>query len=162
MIWGASSARHKRRVLCGRTGGGCEFWGLPRVAYFPFFLSLRLLWFWSNIYACWRLRVRIPLCTCDFSIGFWCVGAQVAARAKRRVVCGRNGGNCQFGGLPRVAYFAPVVFDACLRFWFNIYACWRLRVHIPMCTCNFFLGFWCFGERVCTPIFFVACFAVLV
>ena len=32
------TAREKRRVMCGRTGGGCEFEGLPWVAYFPFFV----------------------------------------------------------------------------------------------------------------------------
>ena len=33
------TARAKRRVVCGRTGSGCEFRGLPRVACFPFFFS---------------------------------------------------------------------------------------------------------------------------
>ena len=48
-----------------------------------------------------------------FSIGFWCVVAQVTARAKRRVVCGRTGGGCEFGSLPRVAYF-PSFVVACI------------------------------------------------
>ena len=30
------------------------------------FSSMRVLRFWSNIYACWRLRVRNPMRTCDF------------------------------------------------------------------------------------------------
>ena len=38
-------------------------------------------------------------------LGFWCFGDQVKARAKMRVVCGRNGGGCEFRGLPRVACF---------------------------------------------------------
>ena len=47
-----------------------------------------------------------------FFVGFWCFGAQVTARAKRRVVRGRTGGSGEFGGWPRVAYF-PIFFDAC-------------------------------------------------
>ena len=38
-------------------------------------------------------------------IGFWCFGEQATARTKRRVLCGRTGLGCEFGGLPRVAYF---------------------------------------------------------
>ena len=45
-------------------------------------------------------------------LGFWCFGDQVTARAKRRVVCGRTGCGCEFGGLPRVACF-PFFFDTC-------------------------------------------------
>ena len=56
-----------------------------------------------------------------FFVGFWCFGAQVAARAKRRVVRGRTGGSCEFGGWPRVAYF-PIFFDAC----FAVYNARRL------------------------------------
>ena len=40
-----------------------------------------------------------------FFVGFWCFGAQVAARAKRRVVRGRTGASCEFGGRPRIACF---------------------------------------------------------
>ena len=56
-----------------------------------------------------------------FFVGFWCFGGQVAARAKRRVVRGRTGGSCEFGGWPRVAYF-PDFFDAC----FAVYNARRL------------------------------------
>ena len=56
-----------------------------------------------------------------FLVGFWCFGAQVAARAKRRVVRGRTGGSCEFGGWPRVAYFSDF-FDAC----FAVYNARRL------------------------------------
>ena len=45
-------------------------------------------------------------------LGFWCFGEQATARAKRRVVCGRTGGGCEFRGLPRLACF-PFFFDAC-------------------------------------------------
>ena len=62
------------------------------------------------------IRVRIPLCTCVFVVGFWCFGAQVAARAKRRVVRGRIGGSCEFGGWPRVAYFFRFFSMRVLRF----------------------------------------------
>ena len=40
-----------------------------------------------------------------FWVGFWCFGAHVAARAKRRVVRGRTGGSCEYGGWPRVRHF---------------------------------------------------------
>ena len=143
------------------------------------FFSLRVLRFWSNKYACWRLRVQHPMCTCDYIslllvlwgasqcarkkagyvrphwrrlsvwgfaagrlffffifcrcvycgfgiihtpvgghgfkirgaraiifLGFWCFEDQATARAKRRVVCGRTGGGCEFRGLPRVACFS--------------------------------------------------------
>ena len=49
-----------------------------------------------------------------FAVGFWCFGAQVAARAKRRVARGRNGGSCEFGGVGRGSLvFSPIFFDAC-------------------------------------------------
>ena len=51
-----------------------------------------------------------------FFVGFWCFGAQVAARAKRRVVRGRTGGSCEFGGWPRVAYFSRFFSMRVLRF----------------------------------------------
>ena len=51
-----------------------------------------------------------------FFVGFWCFGAQVAARAKRRVVRGRTGGSCEFGGWPRVAYFFGFFSMRVLRF----------------------------------------------
>ena len=52
-----------------------------------------------------------------FFLGFWCFGAQVAARAKRRVVRGRTGGSCKFvGGWPRVAFFPRFVPMRVLRF----------------------------------------------
>ena len=51
-----------------------------------------------------------------FLVGFWCFGAQVAARAKRRVVRGRTGGSCGFGGWPRVAYFPRFFSMRVLRF----------------------------------------------
>ena len=76
----------------------------------------------TNIYAHWRLRVRIPLCTCVFFVAFWCFGGQVAARAKRRVVRGRTGESCEFGGWPQVACFVPIFFDAC----FAVYNARRL------------------------------------
>ena len=48
-----------------------------------------------------------------FLLGFWCFGDQVKARAKRRVVCGRTGGGCEFRGLARVACFRFFSSDAC-------------------------------------------------
>ena len=57
-----------------------------------------------------------------FLVGFWCFGAQVAARAERQDVRGRNGGSCEFGGWPRAAYFPRFCFVAC----FAVYNAWRL------------------------------------
>ena len=42
-------------------------WGFAAGRFFSYFLSLRVLQFWSNIYACWRSRFRKPRCTCDYS-----------------------------------------------------------------------------------------------
>ena len=88
----------------------------------------------ANLYTCWRLRVRIPLCTCDLFVGFWCFGAQVAARAKRRAVRGRNGGSCEFGGWPRVAYFPRFSLMRVLRF-IMLGGCWGQKHGFrPRCT----------------------------
>ena len=38
-------------------------------------------------------------------VGFWCFGAQDAARANRRVVRGCTGKSCEFRGWPRFAFF---------------------------------------------------------
>ena len=58
-----------------------------------------------------------------FFVGFWCFGAQVAARTKRRVVRGRTGGSCKFGGWPRVAYFPRFFSMRVLRF-IMLGGCW--------------------------------------
>ena len=58
-----------------------------------------------------------------FVLGFWCFGAQVAARAKRRVVRGRNGGSCEFGGWPRVSCFSRFFSMRVLRF-IMLGGCW--------------------------------------
>ena len=52
----------------------------------------------------------------DFLLAFFCFGAQVAASAKRRVVRGRIGRRCEFGGWPRVAYFPRFFSMRVLRF----------------------------------------------
>ena len=65
-----------------------------------------------------------------FVVGFWCFGAQVAARAKRRVVRGRNGGSCEFGGWPRVANF-PIFFDACFAVYEQRCALFYYTVRAP-------------------------------
>ena len=49
-------------------------------------------------------------------VGFWCFGAQDAARANRRVVRGCTAKSCEFRGWPRFA-FPPRFFSMCvLRF----------------------------------------------
>ena len=69
-----------------------------------------------------------------FFVGFWCFGAQVAARAKRRVVRGRTGGSCEFGGWPRVAYFPRFFPMRVLRF-IMLGDCWGQKHGFrPRCT----------------------------
>ena len=141
------TSRAKRRVVCGRNGGGCEFGVCHGSLVFRFFFSMRVLRFWSNIYACWRLRFRNPRCTCDFFSWLLVLGEQATARAKRRVVYGQTGGGCEFRDLPRVACI-PFFLMRVLRFWSNNYACWRLRVQNPMRTCDlFFLAFGALGSK---------------
>ena len=67
-------------------------------------------------------------------VGFWCFGAQVAARAKRRVVRSRTGGSCEFGGWPRVANFPRFFSMRVLRF-LMLGDCWSQRHNFrPRCT----------------------------
>ena len=69
-----------------------------------------------------------------FFVDFWCFGAQVATRAKRRVVRGRSGGSCEFGGWPRVAYFFRFFSMRVLRF-IMLGDCWgQKRGFRPRCT----------------------------
>ena len=69
-----------------------------------------------------------------FFVGFWCFGAQVAARAKRRVVRGRTGRSCEFGGWPRVAYFPRFFSMRVLRF-IMLGDCWGQKHGFrPRCT----------------------------
>ena len=74
-------------------------------------------------------------CACaTFFVGFWCFGAQVAARAKRRVVRGRNSRSCEFGGWPRVAYFSRFFSMRFLRF-IMLGGCWgQKHGYRPRCT----------------------------
>ena len=68
-----------------------------------------------------------------FVAGVWCFGAQVAARAIRRVVRGRTGGSCEFGGWPRVAHF-PDFSMRVLRF-MMLGDCWGQKQGFrPRCT----------------------------
>ena len=59
------------------------------------------------------------------SVGFWCFGAHVAARAKRRVVRGRTGASSEFGGRPAAhRLFSPFLFARVLRFIMLGDDCW--------------------------------------
>ena len=59
-----------------------------------------------------------------FAVGFWCFGAQVAARAKRRVVRSRNSGSCEFGGWSLVACFFPRFFSMRVLRFIMLGGCW--------------------------------------
>ena len=41
----------------------------------------------TNIYACWRLRVRIPLCTCDFFCWLFATLGRKSQRAQKGELC---------------------------------------------------------------------------
>ena len=69
-----------------------------------------------------------------FFVGFWCFGAQVAARAKRRVVRGRIGGSCEFRGWHRVA-FPPRFFSMRVLRFIMHGDCWGQKQGFwPRCT----------------------------
>ena len=67
-------------------------------------------------------------------VGFWCFGAYVAARAKRRVVRGRTGASCESGGRPRNAYFPRFFSMRFVRF-IMLGDCWGQKHGFrPRCT----------------------------
>ena len=76
----------------------------------------------TNLYAYWRLRVRIPLCTCVFCcwlLVLW--GASCSARKKAS--CARpHWRKLQVWGLAAGRLFSPIFFDAC----FAVYNARRL------------------------------------
>ena len=110
------------------------------------FLSLRVLQFWSYIYACWRSRFRNPRCTCDYFswlLVLW--GVSHSARKKAGFV------RPHWRGL-RVWGFAAgrliSIFCRCVYCNFGL-------IYTPVGGHGFeirgaraiiFLGFWCFGE----------------
>jgi len=77
----------------------------------------------NNKYACWRLRVRIPLCTCDFFCWLFLLwGASRSARKKAS--CARpHWQKLRVWGLGAGRLFSPIFFDAC----FAVYNARRLR-----------------------------------
>jgi len=77
----------------------------------------------TNICACWRLRVRIPLCTCDFFCWLFLLwGASRSARKKAS--CARpHWQKLRVWGLAAGRLFSPIFFDAC----FAVYNARRLR-----------------------------------
>ena len=76
----------------------------------------------TNIYACWRLRVRIPLCTCDFCC--WLLVLWGASRsARKKASCARpHWRKLRVWGLAAGRLFSPIFFDAC----FAVYNARRL------------------------------------
>ena len=66
VLWGASHCARKKAGFVRPHWRRLRVWGFAVGRFFSiFFGSLRVLRFWSVIYACWRLRFRNPLCTCD-------------------------------------------------------------------------------------------------
>ena len=165
---GQVEAREKRRVVRGRTGGSCEFGGWLIYSHIggygfesrcarafllllafgalggasrsarkkasrtrPHWRKLRV-WGLAEPHAHWRLRVRrVPLCTCVFCC-CWLLVLWGASRSARK----------------KASRARPHWRK--LRVWglANIFAHWRLRVRIPLCTCVFVVvGFWCFRGR---------------
>ena len=57
-------------------------------------------------------------------------GTSRRARTKRRVVRGRTGGSCEFGGWPRVAFFPRFFFDACFAV-YNARRFWSFLANMP-------------------------------
>ena len=125
---------------CARAIFVLGFWCFGEQVFAPIF-SLRVLRFWSNIYACWRLRVLNPLCTCRYYFSWLLVLWGASNCERKKASCMRphwrrlRVWKCAAG-----FFFPPNFFFSLrvLRFWFNIYECWRLQIHIPMCTCEFF------------------------
>ena len=76
----------------------------------------------TNIYACWRLRVRIPLCTCDFFC--WLLVLWGASRsARKKASCAQpHWRKLRVCGLAAGRLFFPIFFDAC----FAVYNARRL------------------------------------
>ena len=76
----------------------------------------------TNIYAHWRLRVRIPLCTWDFFC--WLLVLWGASRsARKKASCARpHWRKLRVWGLAAGRLFSPIFFDAC----FAVYNARRL------------------------------------
>jgi len=76
----------------------------------------------TNIYAHWRLRVRIPLCTCD--VFCWLLVLWGASRsARKKASCARpQWRKLRVWGLTAGRLFSPIFFDAC----FAVYNARRL------------------------------------
>ena len=76
----------------------------------------------TNIYAHWRLRVRIPLCTCVFFC--WLLVLWGASRsARKKASCARpHWRKLRVWGLAAGRLFSPIFFDAC----FAVYNARRL------------------------------------
>ena len=111
------------------------------------FFSLRVLRFWSNIFACWRLRFLNPLCTCRYYFSWLLVLWGASNCARKQASCMRP----HWRRL-RVWRFAagrspPQLFFRCVCCGFGL-----TYTHVGGCgfisrcaRAIFFLGFWCFG-----------------
>ena len=76
----------------------------------------------TNIYACWRLRVRIPLCTCVF-FGWLLVLWGASRSARKKASCARPyWWKLRVWGLAASRLFFPIFSDAC----FAVYNARRL------------------------------------
>ena len=76
----------------------------------------------TNIYACWRLRVRIPLCTCDFLLlAFGALGRK-SQRAREGELCAAALAEVASLGVGRGSLIFPIFRGAC----FAVYNARRL------------------------------------
>ena len=76
----------------------------------------------TNICAYWRLRVRIPLCTCVFFVAFGALGRK-SQRAQKGVLCAAALAKVASLGVGRGSLSPPIFLDAC----FAVYNARRLR-----------------------------------
>ena len=78
----------------------------------------------TNIYACWRLRVRIPPCTCDsfcWLFVLWALGHK-SQRTQKGELCAAALAEVASLGAGRGSLIFPDFFDAC----FAVYSARRL------------------------------------
>ena len=88
----------------------------------------------TNIYACWRLRVRIPLCTCDFLLlAFGALGRK-SQRARKGELCAAALAEVASLGVGRGSLIFPIFSMRVLRF-MMLGDCWGQKQGFrPRCT----------------------------
>ena len=135
---GSKSQRAQKGGFCAAALEEVASLGVCRGSLNFHFLSLRVLQFWSNIYACWRSRFRNPRCTCGFfSLAFSALGSKPQRGQKGELCVAALAAVASLGVCHGSLVFRFSSMRV-LRFWSNLYACWRLRVQTPMRTCDFY------------------------